>query len=190
MMAAVRILAIDPATKLGWARNLEADLIVTGKLNLSGSRYDSSAMRYLRFREWLAEASRSGDLLDAGPVDMIVYEEIRSHRQHIRDPKTGKPKTIYGTDAAHFYGGLQAILLTFCEEEGIPCEAIPVGTWKRHLTGRGNANKDLVYECALTYVRNRSPKPETVKLSQDEADAVGLLIAGMRIHGHRKRETG
>jgi hypothetical protein len=181
----MRILAIDPATKLGWATNLEEGLIVPGKLDLSGSRFESSAMRYLRFREWLGEATgRAGtqaSLVGHRPVDLIAYEEIRNHQQTFTDRKTGQRRTRYATDAAHFYGGLQAILLTFCEENGIPCEAIPVGTWKRHLTGRGNANKDLVLQCATTMLEGQDPK-KAITLSQDSADAVGILLAALRIH--------
>jgi hypothetical protein len=189
----MRILAIDPGTKLGWARNVETDMIVTGKLDLSGSRYDSSAMRYLRFREWLHEVSAGDPTLYDGPldrVDLIAYEEVRNHQSSYIDPKTGMRQTRYATDAAHFYGGLQAILLAFCEDHQIPCEAIPVGTWKKHLTGKGNASKETYRQCALTRVANRSNRPEeSIKLSEDEAAAVGILLAAQRIHGRATAAT-
>lgn len=181
----MRILAIDPATKLGWATNTEGGQIITGLLDLSGNRFDTHGMRFLRFREWLAEVVTGKALLTGviDPIGLVVYEEVRNHVQ--RNPKTGRQ--WYATDAAHFYGGLQAILLAFCEENEMACEAMPVGTWKKHLTGKGNASKALVLKCANTMVSNRVGRD--VELTQDEADAAGILLAAMRIH-RATEETG
>lgn len=81
-------------------------------------------MRYLRFTNWLTEIDRL-----SGPVTAIWFEEVRRHA---------------ATDAAHVYGGLMATLTAWAELRGIPYEGVPVGTIKRHATGKGNANKDAM----------------------------------------------
>ena len=42
-----------------------------------------------------------------------------------------------GTDAAHVYGGLMATLTAWAELRGVPYAGVPVGTIKRHVTGKG-----------------------------------------------------
>ena len=72
-----------------------------------------------------------------------------------------------GVDAAHVYGGLVATLTAWCEHHGIPYAGVPVGTWKRDLTGKGNSDKATV----MAAVRALGYTPET----QDEADALAIL---------------
>ena len=78
-------------------------------------------MRYLRFINWLTELDQL-----SGPIAAIWYEEVRRH---------------VGTDAAHVYGGLMATLTAWAELRGVPYQGVPVGTVKRHATGKGNAGK-------------------------------------------------
>ncbi len=109
-------------------------------------------MRFLRFRQWLTEIKCAAE-----PLEAIYFEEIRAHR---------------GVDAAHVYGGLVATLTAWCEHHGIPYAGVPVGTWKRDLTGKGNSDKATV----MAAVRALGYAPET----QDEADALAILhhVAG------------
>ena len=72
-----------------------------------------------------------------------------------------------GTDAAHVYGGLLAVLTSWGELRGVPYEGVPVGTIKRHATGKGNANKDSMIAAA----RSRGFDPT----DDNEADALALL---------------
>ena len=72
-----------------------------------------------------------------------------------------------GVDAAHAYGGFLAHVTAWCEHHQIPYEAVPVGTIKRHATGKGNANK----EAMVTAMRNRGFNP----CDDNEADALALL---------------
>ncbi len=60
-----------------------------------------------------------------------------------------------------------ATLTAWCEHHGIPSAGVPVGTWKRDLTGKGNSDKAAV----MAAVRALGYAPET----QDEADALGIL---------------
>lgn len=141
----MNVLALDLGTTTGWAFGRGGDF-VSGVWSLKGGRFEGGGMRFLRFRGFLDKIRQVWD------ADKVVYEEVRRHA---------------GTDAAHVYGGLQAVLTSFCEENDIPYESVPVGTIKKFWTGKGNANKDaMITECG-----NRA-----IHVADDnEADAVALL---------------
>ncbi len=141
------VLALDPGMSLGWALRTPDGLVTSGMLDLRSRRFEGGGMRYLRFRQWLTEVKTC-----AGELEAIHFEEIRAHR---------------GVDAAHVYGGLVATLTAWCEHHDVPYAGVPVGTWKRGLTGKGNADKATV----MAAVRNLGYTPET----QDEADALAIL---------------
>lgn len=102
-------------------------------------------MRFLRFRRWLDEIG------SVHTFAAIYFEEVHRHA---------------GTDAAHVYGGLMAILTAWCEERSIPYQGIGVGTIKKHATGKGNAGKPEMIEAAKR--RGHAPKDD------NEADAICL----------------
>ncbi|MFN4016718.1 MAG: hypothetical protein ACK4JB_15365, partial [Reyranella sp.] len=95
--------------------------IVSGTVSFRPSRYDGGGIRYLRFRAWLDSVAE-----DAGRIAAVYYEEVRRH---------------LSTDAAHVHGGLLATLTAWCEQRAIAYQGVPVGTIKRHVTGKGNADK-------------------------------------------------
>ncbi len=90
------VLALDLGTTAGWALRTPDDYTSSGTVLLKHSRYDGGGMRFLRFRRWLEDLDQ-----DAGPIEAIYFEEVRRH---------------VGTDAAHIYGGLLAVLSAWCEE--------------------------------------------------------------------------
>ena len=137
------ILALDLGTKTGWAM-LKDGQRFSGTDSFTPGRYQGGGIRFLKFHEWLKEHTTE--------VDLVVFEEVRRH---------------LGTDAAHVYGGFLAVLTSFCEQHKIPYEGVPVGTIKKHATGKGNANKDLMMAAA----KERGWSPE----DNNEADALWLL---------------
>ena len=141
------ILALDLGTTTGWAIRGYDGLITSGTASFKPGRYDGGGMRYLRFTNWLTELDRL-----SGPIATIWFEEVRRHA---------------GTDAAHVYGGLMASLTRWGALRGIPYEGVPVGTIKRHATGKGNANK--VAMIAAAQARGFSPADD------NEADAIAIL---------------
>lgn len=143
MQAGIR-LALDLGTNTGWATTRDG-VTVSGTTSFRVGRYEGGGMRYLRFQRWLDEMARHG-------LDSIWFEEVRRHA---------------GTDAAHVYGGLLATLTAWCEHRGIPYSGVPVGSIKKHATGKGNANKDLMIAAAVA--RGFNP------CDDNEADALALL---------------
>ena len=142
------ILTLDLGTTTGWALRGYDGLITSGTTSFKPGRYDGGGMRYLRFTNWLTEIDRL-----AGPIEAIWFEEVRRHA---------------GTDAAHVYGGLMATLTAWAELRGVPYEGVPVGTIKKHATGRGNADKQAMIAAAR--VRGFSPADD------NEADAIAILL--------------
>ena len=141
------ILALDLGTTTGWALRALDGLITSGTVSFRPSRYDGGGMRYLRFTNWLTELDQL-----SGPIAAIWYEEVRRH---------------VGTDAAHVYGGLMATLTAWAELRGVPYQGVPVGTIKRHATGKGNAGKEEMIAAA----RARGFRPS----DDNEADALAIL---------------
>ena len=151
------IVALDLGTKTGWCLcDTNEAWWHSGTWDLSGSRYDSHGMRYVRFRTHLKEL-----LANANSPGLVAYEEVRRH---------------LGVDASHVYGGMIAILQEVCETEvrKVPYLGIPVGTVKKTACGKGNANKADMMQAA----RKRWPGWEPV--DDNEADARWVAVAAAR----------
>ena len=114
-------------------------------------------MTFLRFCAWLQEVDET-----AGGIGAVYFEEVRSHR---------------GVAASHAYGGFLAHLTAWAEANEIPYRGVPVTTIKRHVTGRGNADKDAV----ISAVRAIGFAPA----DDNEADALALLDWALKNGGRR-----
>lgn len=141
------ILALDLGTTTGWALRGSDGHITSGSEGFRPQRFEGGGMRFLRFKRWLTELKAVADGIDA-----LHFEEVRRH---------------VSTDAAHAYGGFLATLTAWCEHHQIPYQGVPVGTIKKHATGKGNAGKDEV----VAAIRARGHAPS----DDNEADALALL---------------
>jgi len=149
------ILALDIGTTTGWAVRGYDGLITSGTVSFKPGRFDGGGMRYLRFTNWLTEIDRL-----SGPIATIWFEEVRNHK---------------GVDASHVYGGLMATLTAWAELRGVPYQGVPVGTIKRHATGKGNADKEAMVVAARA--RGFSPADD------NEADAIAILHWAIETNG-------
>ncbi|MFC7422079.1 crossover junction endodeoxyribonuclease RuvC [Iodobacter arcticus] len=140
------ILTVDLGTQTGWALQTREGHILSGSESFKPHRFEGGGMRFLRFKRWLTEV-KGADGLDA-----VFFEEVRAHA---------------GVDAAHVYGGFMGQLTAWCEHHQIPYQGVPVGTIKKHATGKGNASKANMLEAA----RQRGFTP----VDDNEADALALL---------------
>jgi len=144
----VTILTLDLGTRSGWAHSDCSGVITSGVAEFRTDRWQGGGMRFLRFRAWLDEMHRL-----TGGFDLLVYEQVRRHA---------------GADASHLYGGWLAILTAWCEQRGFAYQGVPVGTIKRHVTGKGNADKAAV----IAAIRARGFDPT----DDNEADALAILL--------------
>ena len=149
------MLALDLGTSTGWALRAGDEFITSGTVSLKHTRFDGGGMRFLRFRRWLEQLD-----LDAGPIEAIHFEEVRRH---------------VGTDAAHVYGGLLAVLSAWCEEHLVAYQGVPVGTIKQFITGKGNADKAAVI--AAVQAKGFAPADD------NEADAIAILLWAIETRG-------
>jgi len=141
------ILALDLGTHTGWALHQLDDTITSGTESFKPHRFEGGGMRFLRFKQWLNEL-----LAASVHINAVYFEEVRRHA---------------GVDAAHAYGGFMGHLTAWCEHHNIPYQGVPVGTIKKHATGKGNAGKSEMIVAAKA--RGHTP------VDDNEADALALL---------------
>lgn len=142
-------LALDLGTQTGFAvgqLTFQPSTVTSGSISFKPKKFASFGRRMKDFEAWLDRIHT----LD--PIDDVVFEEVRRHR---------------GTDAAHIYGGFLATLTNWCDANVLPFKGEPVGTIKKHATGKGNAQKDQMIAAAVKW--GFSPKDD------NEADALALL---------------
>lgn len=144
----MRIVTLDLGTTTGWASKTEETPIISGTVNFKPSRYEGGGMRYLRFKQWLTELKAY-----VQGIDLIAFEEVRA-----RQPSVA---------ADHAYGGFLATLTSWCEHHDVPYKGVPVGTIKKHVTGKGNANKNMVIQAVVDLGHNPT--------DDNEADALALI---------------
>ena len=149
------ILALDLGSVTGFAIAAADGGIVSGTAEFRLDRWQSGGMRFLRFKRWLTELKHQ-----AGGLDLVVYEQDRRHA---------------GVDSAHAFGGWLAILTAWCDHHAIAYEGVPVGTIKRFIAGKGNADKEAV----IAAVRARGFNP----VDDNEADALAILLWAIETQG-------
>ncbi|OSM07370.1 putative bacteriophage-like protein [Magnetofaba australis IT-1] len=120
--------------------------ITSGTVSFKPGRFEGGGMQWLRFKAWLDE------IHGAVGVGRVAFEEVRRH---------------IGTTAGHVYGGFLAHLTAWSEANGVPYQGVPVGTIKKHATGKGNASKAQVIHAMKRL--GHTPADD------NEADALALL---------------
>jgi len=122
MESTIKILALDLATKTGWAHSDGP----SGVQSFALSRGESPGMRFLKFRGWLDRVATEA------PFQVVAYEQ-----PHLR-----------GGHATEVLAGMVGILQAWAADHGIETVMRHSGEIKRHATGKGNANKDAMIETA------------------------------------------
>jgi Holliday junction resolvasome RuvABC endonuclease subunit len=146
----MNLLAIDPGIHLGWASFANGH-VESGVHDFALGRGDSPGMRFLRFRQWLA------DMLTMTKPGLVIYE-----RPHMR-----------GGFATDLLVGFSTRIQEACAERGIEFEAVHSATLKKSACGSGRAQKAEM----ILVARERFAKAVT---SDDEADALNLLWLAMK----------
>lgn len=139
------VLALDLGKKVGWAANTPGSW-TSGVEDFSPQWSESAGMCMLRFKGWLDRITVMVQ------VTGIHYELVQGYR---------------GGAAARLWSGFWSHLLSWCEENAIPCAGVPVGTLKKYATGHGGCNKQAMIDAAIA----KGWEPE----DDNEADALWLL---------------
>lgn len=149
------LLALDPATKCGWAMLGNDDRVTSGVWDLSLDKGQARGMRYTFLRRKL-------NALET--VERVAYERSL----HLKG------------DAILIHGGLVAFIEEWAALRGIPTAYITPSELKKYTTGRGRAEKHEV----AAVVRKRFGIT-TPFASADESDALAILGWDIDEHGKR-----
>ncbi|WP_085440286.1 hypothetical protein [Magnetofaba australis] len=141
------VLALDLGGQTGWALRQPDGTITSGTVTFKPGRFEGGGMAWLRFKHWLDEVAGF-----AAPLERVYFEEVRRH---------------IGTLACQVYGGFLAHLTAWSEANGVAYQGVPVGTIKKHATGKGNASKAQVIHAMKRL--GHTPADD------NEADALALL---------------
>lgn len=149
MLSGMKVLAIDPGTRTGFAYGVSGALMDSGTWDLraTGAGSPSKPMAMLiRYHKLVEELKRY-------TPDVIAFEQVMAHN---------------GLHASHLYGGFVALLYARCAEIGAHPVPVPVGTIKKHATGKGNANKEAM-------IRTAKQKFKIDPVDDNHADALHLF---------------
>lgn len=149
----MRILALDIATRTGWAHSLGA----SGVWDLKVKSDESGGMKLIRFESKLNEIAKVG-------INLVAFEAVRNV-----GPRQGR--------AVVCQAELQGVLKRWCEEMGIDYRGYSPSEIKKHATGKGNANKERMLEAA------RERWPDVDLIDDNHADAKWLLDLAMKEYG-------
>jgi hypothetical protein len=118
----MEILALDLATKTGWALVSDGKVMASGVQDFSLKRGESPGMIFLRHVAWLTQ------MLALRKFTLIGYEAPH-HR---------------GGAATRLLEGLATHTESFCAENDIQYGSVHSGTLKKHATGGGKGTKKEV----------------------------------------------
>ena len=159
----MHIIALDLGTKTGFAEYADGEAISEQWVLWKTSKHNKDLLIGCRVRDFqhkLEDLACSQEYLP----DVIYYESVHRH---------------LGTQAAHIYGALLGTLEAFCLTHKIRLVPVGVKQIKKAATGNGNASKGDMMVAAMNNwgIDN---------ISEDEADALGLLWLACQQEGVKK----
>ena len=105
---------------------------------------------------------------DLAALPRVAAGDRRGRGQRRRGGVRGSTASCRDRGGIHAYGGYLAHLTAWAEANKIPYQGVPVGTIKRHIAGKGNADKAAV----IAAVKELGFDPP----DDNEADALALLL--------------
>ena len=163
------ILALDPATVLGYAQGKPGGKPESGSVRLKGPDEHRemaafNALAFLRSR-WIKTKDRP---------DLVCIEALMN------------PVWQKSADAILLQTMIYGAIVAMCQAYGIRYEVVPVATWRKHYLGRPNLGERAATKAAvisrgivLGYL------PRDCKDS-DRADAVGLWDYAAAVYGRAR----
>jgi len=145
-MENLNILALDCATKTGWATLINGQ-IESGVQDFTKKRGESNGMLFIKFNRWLDDMRSLTD-----GFDLVVYEQAH-HR---------------GGYATELCVGLTTRVEEFAARIGAQCHPIHTGTLKKAIYGSGRANK----KDAVKWFKSKFGRDA---IDDNEADACALI---------------
>ena len=122
----MRIIALDTATKTGFAIYSEKELTESGVHDFTKKRGESNGLLFIKFRLFVK------NLISVVKPDVVIYEQAH-HR---------------GGAATELCVNLTGRVQEVCEEMGVEYMVCRTTVLKKHATGKGNAGKDEMVKAA------------------------------------------
>lgn len=152
----MKILAIDPGCRLGWAIYANG-IIESGVEDFSLKHGESVGMRWMRYRAWLQKMFVNQLLI---PLTFVLYEQ---------------PYRVKGY-APELLHGMTTRIQEECERRSIHYVPVPPARLKKFATDKGNAKK----EAMLSEARKRFGDQ-----IEDDNEADALLMIELAKSGYR-----
>lgn len=163
----IRLLAIDPGSvNLGWAHMLNEHIVMCGTLKLSGNKPETYTRLYYFINMQLDGIQASGSIIRMIP-QYIILESFYA------------PRKMKG---ANVIPQLRGVVILAAAQRNIPVIEVAPQTVKLHVTGKGNADKDMVR-------RAINEKYDMSTQTEDEADAISIALTGLNILRNRNVEV-
>lgn len=150
------VLALDLATKTGWALLDRNGRIESGVQEFQLKRGESKGMRFLRFRKWMKDVLTLGELgvqFSKDQPGLVTWEQAH-HR---------------GGDATELCVGLVTNVLADAAFHGLEHMSVHSATLKKFATGSGKAGKEEMI------VKAKELYPNVEILDDNHADALIML---------------
>lgn len=145
----MNILALDCATRTGFAWIKDGKLVESGVQDFSKRRGESNGGMFFRFRTWLSNIL---DGMKGDNDDIIVVYEQAHHR---------------GGAATEIAVNLTGRVQEACASRSIEFATVHTATLKKFATGKGKADKSEM----VTWAANRTGK---LIADDNEADAIAI----------------
>jgi len=159
-MSNLPVLALDLATKTGWALLDRNGNFTSGVQEFDLRRGESKGMRFLRFRKWLKEILALGEIGEQFSKEspgLVVFEQ-----PHFR-----------GGFATELLVGFSTSVLAEAALFGLEHLAVHTGSLKKFATGKGNSGKEEMIAKAKEFY------PDVEIIDDNHADALLLIRYGL-----------
>jgi len=158
------VLALDLATKTGWALLDRNGRVLSGVQEFSLNRGESPGMRFLRFRKWLKDVLTMGELgsqFSKESPGLVMYEMA-----HMR-----------GGASTQLCMGLVTDVLAEAALFGLEHMSVHSATLKKFATGKGKSSKEEMI------VKAKELYPDVKIIDDNHADALLMLRYGLNSLG-------
>jgi hypothetical protein len=150
--------------------------LVMGQWDLTLGEYDTGPLRHIRLKQFLT-------IMEPG---LVMFEDVKYVGANM-PPGMKKmnltalvARAVTGANLVH---GLKVTLTTWCEERGIPCQGLPIGTIKKFATGTGNCGKkEMVAACNEQFGSNFDPETYEQTGVDNIADAAFCCAMGVQAY--------
>lgn len=167
----MRILAIDQATRSGWAFGIERSEEKYQFGSFRMPKRDASGERLVIFRDSLVE------LIERLHPDLVAYEAIYMPVGEHNAKPGGKQKIRFNVQTMGFLKNLEGVLIETTARYGIPTEHFPSSSWRVTALGYGRMPANAPDDADFKKLMKAKAKQLGYDVKDDnESDAIGMLI--------------